>query len=1169
MVLNACDSAKVSSSESSNLAKIFNLHGIDNVVAMSYGFMSHSATIFMNEFYTCFLLKRYDLQRAVFTARLRLRTDSNRLARHATRVEVEDSFVPVLYQTHSSPVFWIEESALVPDTIELSNLDTIPSASEGLQNTQRTGPTILGRDMDMLLLESILEDFKVVSLVGGPGVGKTTFINYLQDWWASSRFAEKIFYFDCQKESDLWTNSAIYEKIANEIPIKPHPHIDRKATIHRAHYIIFLDNLEPHLAQNRSLPGDLSSAQERSFYAFVKEFEKPGKDYHCKLVISSRKAPDMDGQIKLQEVILKPVSIVEAMACAQDILASHDVSLDQGEEASQQLEELLLFHDNNFLFLNIFLPTLKDGTNKLYGFLSTLQIGLPTGVSESLDLNLTSAFKFAPGHSDDQPNVTIAKPNIISSFAYWVMELQDDFPRRYWMLMSLAPFQRRIDLNPKVLLVVLHIRGFISDSNFEALESEIQNTTLLRYYHQEAVEKFFTANPDWIPDWSMMVAQLEAHGLVQLHIHSNPRRAMYMELHPLLPYMIRHEIMYRPSGDGQSVLDQTYTIFREYHELRSRSLLLINPQIDIIFETMMKERINLHNAIALNLQHPQFGCELMMTLSTLINDNLLAATQTEQRAAIEVATKVLARFQQLAASEHGYCTTPNIELSNALLEQTLAVAIYRGRIFALLRDDMEAISNAELALQIFEAAVTQFLPGDNALALKLGLDCVAVQRDFSPERVKSLLEVEPPEQATFVYKAEMESMKQGLQINYMRFQMACGAFNDMKRDVERLKNYPENATLAAVRAAPGVKENTGNLLSLGPKLIQTMSGFNPKDDAAMRALSEELSGLSSDLAQWNPEVRFELERLHGLTHGTAENLNQRRDKMQKAATAAKLGRNHYQEYICHTTLFDLAFEGEDHEAAVLHHQRLLELEQQPQSYKIDETQDSLRRENAIRDFKIGKLLHDAASDVEDPTARNMQYMQSAHHLDLCEDFLRTTPGEVKRLYIFLIMRSVQERDLGKGDDAATVLIFEAVALAYKDPPFIDSPFMDSPFLESPFSHGRFIPCLVSKWLGTAHPEELEVGLGKLVGWTSKKVKHFIEQCALHVHDREKAMVINTKVVNPLFEEAEFVLLAPNRSVRNLRFWERNVAEDTWCVSAPPDVEGNELCQICQVVDRNT
>lgn len=44
-------------------------------------------------------------------------------------------------------------------------------------------------------------------------------------------------------------------------------------------------------------------------------------------------------------------------------------------------------------------------------------------------------------------------------------------------------------------------------------------------------------------------------------------------------------------------------------------------------------------------------------------------------------------------------------------------------------------------------------------------------------------------------------------------------FGDLQRDAEGLKNSPESATLAAMRAAPGVKEKFGNLLSIGLKLI--------------------------------------------------------------------------------------------------------------------------------------------------------------------------------------------------------------------------------------------------------------------------------------------------------------------------------------------------------------
>lgn len=72
-----------------------------------------------------------------------------------------------------------------------------------------------------------------------------------------------------------------------------------------------------------------------------------------------------------------------------------------------------------------------------------------------------------------------------------------------------------------------------------------------------------------------------------------------MELHENYPRtsFIRHKIMHRPSSDGQSILDQPYTIFREYHKLRSQDLLVVDPRIDIFMKLMFKERISLRNAI--------------------------------------------------------------------------------------------------------------------------------------------------------------------------------------------------------------------------------------------------------------------------------------------------------------------------------------------------------------------------------------------------------------------------------------------------------------------------------------------------------------------------------------------------------------------------------------------
>ena len=151
-------------------------------------------------------------------------------------------------------------------------------------------PAVIGRDMDMLLLEAVLEEVKIVNILGNPGVGKTTFMKYLQTWWTSSDFADRVFYFDCQRDTDLWSGSTMYGKIFNMIHSGNVEHLEQKTTIHKAPHLIFLDNVEPQLAQLSVMPGDLSPTQLQTFYDFLRDFQDPDETNKCKLVFASRKA---------------------------------------------------------------------------------------------------------------------------------------------------------------------------------------------------------------------------------------------------------------------------------------------------------------------------------------------------------------------------------------------------------------------------------------------------------------------------------------------------------------------------------------------------------------------------------------------------------------------------------------------------------------------------------------------------------------------------------------------------------------------------------------------------------------------------------------------------------------------------------------------------------------
>ncbi|MCJ1318691.1 hypothetical protein MMC15_004021 [Xylographa vitiligo] len=99
VVLNACDSAKTSAYQGETLARILVREGVQNVVAISYPVMADSAELFVTALYYTFLLQGQGLSSAVALAWNRLRSVVKRDARFSIKVNVNDAFVPVLYQT--------------------------------------------------------------------------------------------------------------------------------------------------------------------------------------------------------------------------------------------------------------------------------------------------------------------------------------------------------------------------------------------------------------------------------------------------------------------------------------------------------------------------------------------------------------------------------------------------------------------------------------------------------------------------------------------------------------------------------------------------------------------------------------------------------------------------------------------------------------------------------------------------------------------------------------------------------------------------------------------------------------------------------------------------------------------------------------------------------------
>jgi hypothetical protein len=185
-ILNACESARDINGHG-NLAKIFISHGLSIVLAMSFQVSVKTAVTFMSHFYSALMISGQMFQTALFSARDQLRRDRVRPARFDREVEMDDWIIPVVYK---SAVF--ELSTFEPSRLQ-RRAPIVPVTSV---------PQVFGRDLDILRIELQLLEKKstnIMLLRGMAGIGKTTLLQYLSDWWKETGFIEDAIVVDCRE----------------------------------------------------------------------------------------------------------------------------------------------------------------------------------------------------------------------------------------------------------------------------------------------------------------------------------------------------------------------------------------------------------------------------------------------------------------------------------------------------------------------------------------------------------------------------------------------------------------------------------------------------------------------------------------------------------------------------------------------------------------------------------------------------------------------------------------------------------------------------------------------------------------------------------------------------------------------------------------------------------
>jgi tetratricopeptide (TPR) repeat protein len=180
--LEACQSAKSEEDPTASVAAALLDEGVASVVAMSHSVLVETARRFVGSFYKE-LASGASVGKAMLAGRRELKSDTFRLKIFgAGRLELEDWFVPVLYQEKE----------------DLQLLTRVPSrAIEGIDRRvleKRFGALphtpehdFIGRSRELLKLERLLEQKPYAVLCGQGGEGKTTLAVELARWLVRTR----------------------------------------------------------------------------------------------------------------------------------------------------------------------------------------------------------------------------------------------------------------------------------------------------------------------------------------------------------------------------------------------------------------------------------------------------------------------------------------------------------------------------------------------------------------------------------------------------------------------------------------------------------------------------------------------------------------------------------------------------------------------------------------------------------------------------------------------------------------------------------------------------------------------------------------------------------------------------------------------------------------------
>lgn len=332
------------------------------------------------------------------------------------------------------------------------------------------------------------------------------------------------------------------------------------------------DTLREYIHQSRLvlLLGDLPASEDggslfntclerERLLSFLTRFGK--EDNQCKLVIFSRITPDIQTLDSIENDIGHHAMVAPSIEDADQIgtyymkraEAKGGKSYNISAETAKDLHDFVQFHEKNLLFLKVFVPVLVRTGQSPRDLLKQIQYGLPRDCIEALDPYLgwksKSRTLLSEGQSGPESSVV---PDILVSFNQGLYDYERNNLLAFWLILSFAPFQRRIpqDLRPWIFRLISN--GILQDE-FTDLFYETHSQSV-RFFDNESWIDFADQNPKFEVTLGSVTDFLLSTGLI-FQETAPEWSSSFWTISPLLPYILRYTILTREDNDGETIME--------------------------------------------------------------------------------------------------------------------------------------------------------------------------------------------------------------------------------------------------------------------------------------------------------------------------------------------------------------------------------------------------------------------------------------------------------------------------------------------------------------------------------------------------------------------------------------------------------------------------------------